>query len=100
MAVPVGSLAVSYCRVDSLSANVQMFRERFLFERPSPCRGAVSPRAQSPAQHPAPITVSGCSALLSHLTPPRLLSRLCFTKMHLMLIAIEYKSACHGYWYQ
>ncbi|ELR48821.1 Potassium channel subfamily U member 1, partial [Bos mutus] len=23
--------------------------------------------------------------------------QLCFTKMHLMLIAIEYKSACHGY---
>lgn len=54
MAVPVGSLAVSSSRVDSLSTNVQTFRERFLFERPSPCRGAVSPRAQSPAQHPAP----------------------------------------------
>ncbi|KAJ8794889.1 hypothetical protein J1605_018777 [Eschrichtius robustus] len=26
--------------------------------------------------------------------------RLCFVKMHLMLIAIEHKSVCHGYWYQ
>ena len=54
MAVPFGSLAVSYCRVDSLSANVQMFRECFLSERPSPCRGGGVPQAQSPAQHLAP----------------------------------------------
>lgn len=60
----------------------------------------MSLQAQSPAQHPAPHRWEPVLALLSHLTPPRLLSRLCFTKMHLLLIAIQHKSACYGYWYQ
>lgn len=54
MAVPVGSLAVSYSRVDSLSSNVQMFRERFVFERPSPCRGGGVPPGAEPSTTPGP----------------------------------------------
>ena len=52
----------------SPAANVQMFRECFLSERPSPCRGGGVPQAQSPAQHPAP---HHCESRKSVLQRPR-----------------------------
>lgn len=91
--VPVGALALRYSRMDSLSS------EHSTFERLSLCGGGgVHPGRE----HRVSVVLLWPGALLSSLASRSLvfLPRLCFVKMHLMLIAIEHKSVCHGYWYQ